>query len=1065
MRRGDRRNPFLLTALLAELPTGALTPAQVRDCGPAALAPSLVARLASAGPACVAVADAMTVLGEGVPLRLVAALSGLRLPTASRAVDRLEQLGLVRPGRPVGFAHGIVRQALYDHRPAGERSLAHAAAARLLAADGATDEQVAAQLLWSEPAGSAWVTDRLLGAARHALGEGAPDSAVRYLRRAVEEHGHRRDEVLLELGRAEARLSLPDANAHLRAVLGRAEDASLRASAAIDLARLLLALGEPASATDAVDAVISTLGPQDVELALRLECERLPIAMGSVSRAGTAAQRLLAATSTARQDGPLSRLVLAERAVARRMLRGDRQECRALARKALSDGRFLAEHGCESASYYLLCSMLVDCDELEEAQRLLDAALTEAAAHGSVYGYAFGSTWRSWARLRAGDIRGAVSDATAVLDVDQETGYRFHQAVAVGTLAEALLERGELAQADAVIGSALAQQLDDQSTSAHLWSVAARIQLLAGNPAAARENALTAGHVILRLGQDLPNATGRPSPTGSPTTCCSSWRSWAWCPPPRSEQTAALRKPLDAGAYSGPVSDERPRTPSDPPPRDPGHTDPARDDPPPALAPTSEPRDDLVTTSHAITTAAGRLLQYTATTGRVVLREETYEDGTFTGSPAKAEVSLTAYLLDGADPATRPVTFAFNGGPGSSSVWLHLGLLGPRRVVTGDVGSLVPPPYAFADNAETLLAVSDLVFLDPVSTGYSRVVKGTKPAAYHGYQGDVESVGELVRLWLSRHGRWMSPKVLAGESYGTLRAAALAELLQNRYGVYLNGLVFLSSVLDLGSIDFDRQRNDRAHANYLPTYAAVAHYHGKLGDRPLQEVLDEAEAYAARDYPYALDRGSRLTAQERATAVDTLARLTGLTEDYVDRADLRIEHLRFCGELLRRERRVVGRLDGRFTGPAGSPIAEVTDADPSYDAIVGPYAAAMNHYVRTELGYASDLHYEQISPRVQPWSFKDFEGRPVDATPRLERAMRQNPHLLVHVAYGVYDLATPPGAAHDVLAHLRVPDELRENIEHATYPAGHMMYVHEPSRLQQSRDIADFVQRACGSRP
>jgi carboxypeptidase C (cathepsin A) len=474
----------------------------------------------------------------------------------------------------------------------------------------------------------------------------------------------------------------------------------------------------------------------------------------------------------------------------------------------------------------------------------------------------------------------------------------------------------------------------------------------------------------------------------------------------------------------------------------------------------AEPADDVVSTKHQLQVGK-QTLRYTATTGRVVLRDEVYEDGTFTGYQAKAEISLTSYTLDDA-PEDRPVTFAFNGGPGSSSIWLHLGLLGPRRVVMGDAGALLPPPYQIADNPQSLLAVSDLVFIDPVSTGYSRVVEGTKPEPFHGYQGDIESVAELIRIWTSRHKRWMSPKLVAGESYGTLRGAALVERLQTRYGMYVNGLILISSVLDLSSLDFENQRNDRAHALYLPTYAAIAHYHGRGGRRSLRTVLKDAEEYAARDYPWVLSRGDRLTERERATAVRRIASLTGLSEEYVDRADLRIEHWRFFGELLRDRRRSVGRLDGRFTGPAASAIAENMDADPSLDAIIGPYAAAFNHYVRDELGYASDLPYEQMTSRVFPWSFKDFEGRPVDVTPQLERAMRQNPHLLVHVAYGYYDGATPHFAAEDVIAHLRLPDELRANIEHRYYEAGHMMYVHEPSRRRQSADLADFVTRSVG---
>ena len=490
----------------------------------------------------------------------------------------------------------------------------------------------------------------------------------------------------------------------------------------------------------------------------------------------------------------------------------------------------------------------------------------------------------------------------------------------------------------------------------------------------------------------------------------------------------------------------------------PAETDPTdRSTHPPATKP-ADPTDDLVTTQHRLSLGE-TTVDYTATTGRVVLREEVFEDGVFTGHRPKAEITVTSYVVDGGDPH-RPVTFAFNGGPGSSSVWLHLGLLGPRRVVTGDVGALRPPPYALADNAESLLAVSDLVFIDPVSTGYSRAVEGGKPEPYHGYQGDIDSVAELIRLWTSRHQRWLSPKFVAGESYGTLRGAALAERLQTRHGMYLNGLILISSVLDLSSIDFEQQRNDRAHALFLPTYAAIAHYHGRLGSSTLEEAVADAEDYAARDYPWVLSRGDRLTAEERATAVGRLAVLTGLSEDYVDRAELRIEHGRYYGELLRDQRLRTGRLDGRFTGPMASAIADAMDADPSMDAIMGPYAAAFNHYVRAELDYVNDLPYEQITARVQPWSYKEFEGRPVDVTPQLERAMRANPHLKVHVAYGYYDGATPYFAAEDVIAHLQIPDALRANIEHRYYEAGHMMYVHEPSRLQQSRDLADFITRS-----
>jgi carboxypeptidase C (cathepsin A) len=462
-----------------------------------------------------------------------------------------------------------------------------------------------------------------------------------------------------------------------------------------------------------------------------------------------------------------------------------------------------------------------------------------------------------------------------------------------------------------------------------------------------------------------------------------------------------------------------------------------------------------VTSQHRLTVGEHELA-YTATTGRIVLREEVHTDDTFDGHKPKAEVFLTAYTLDGADPGTRPVTFAFNGGPGSSSVWLHLGLLGPRRVQSGDVGALTPPPYRLVDNPQTLLAHSDLVFIDPVSTGYSRAATGEKPTNYHGFQGDLDSVGEVIRLWTSRHGRWMSPKYLCGESYGTLRAAALAEHLQERHGMYLNGLMLISVVLDFVTLDF-QPGNDLPYVLFLPTYAAIAHYHGRHGDRPLAEVLAEAEEFAARDYPWALSRGARLSTADRAATVDRLARLTGLDPDYVDRVELRIEHVRFFTELLRRQRRTVGRLDGRFAGWDEDYGREHWSADPSYHAILGPYTAAVNQYLRTELGYANDLPYEVLSRRVQPWSFKDFEGRYVNVSSRLGAAIRANPHLRVYVAAGYHDGATPYLATEHTLAHLPIPAELRGNIEVNHFEAGHMMYVHEPSRLAQSAQLAAFV--------
>ncbi|HZE37467.1 MAG TPA: peptidase S10 [Stackebrandtia sp.] len=465
----------------------------------------------------------------------------------------------------------------------------------------------------------------------------------------------------------------------------------------------------------------------------------------------------------------------------------------------------------------------------------------------------------------------------------------------------------------------------------------------------------------------------------------------------------------------------------------------------------AEPIDDLVTTSHTL----GEL-SYSATTGRIVLREEIVEDDKFSGLKPKAELSVTAYTLDDADHSRRPVTFAFNGGPGSSSVWLHLGLMGPRRVVMGDVGDLLPPPYGLTDNHESLLRHSDLVFIDPVSTGYSRAVGGEKAKPFHGYKGDIASVAEVIRLWTTRNNRWMSPKFIAGESYGTTRAAGLAQYLQTRYHMYLNGVMLISPVLDFGTLEFS-DHNDLPYLTFLPTYAAIAHYHGLHPGRGLREVLDEAEDYAERVYPRVLARGHRLSADERAEAVATLARLTGVSPEYVDAVDLRMEHIRFYTELLRHKRLVVGRLDGRFTGSDSDYGREQFSSDPFLNAINGPYAAALNHYVRAELDYANDLPYELLTGKVHPWSFSDFEAINMSVADKLAEAMRINPHLRIHVACGYYDGGCPHAAIEHTMARLAIPAEAHRRIEFKYYESGHMMYVHEESRLAQSRDLAAFV--------
>lgn len=482
--------------------------------------------------------------------------------------------------------------------------------------------------------------------------------------------------------------------------------------------------------------------------------------------------------------------------------------------------------------------------------------------------------------------------------------------------------------------------------------------------------------------------------------------------------------------------------------------------PPPAER---EPRDDISVTRHRIT-VGGRELAYTVTAGRLVLREERHgKDGQSEGFRPRAEVFFTAYALDDQpDPRQRPLTFSFNGGPGSSSVWLHLGLLGPRRVEMGDAGALTGPPYDLVDNEFTLLTHSDLVFIDPVSTGYSRAAEGEKPGDFHGFQKDIESVGDFIRLWTSRAGRWLSPKFLIGESYGTLRAAALSGFLQERHGLYLNGLMLVSTILDYATVD-ETPGHDLSYTLHLPTYAATAWYHGHHPGRELGDVLREAEAFADGPYTLALQRGARLGEAERQEIAGKYARLTGLSPEFALRSDLRVTLGRYRKELLRAQGRVLGRLDTRFTGLDRDSGGEEPEYDPSMSAILGPYTAALNHYVRAELGFGSDLPYEILTGRVRPWSFADFENRHVRVSDTLRAAMHHNPHLKVLVASGYFDAATPYHAARHTLDHLGLDPALRGQLRETFYEAGHMMYVHRPSLEQQKQDLADFIEWARGS--
>jgi len=464
--------------------------------------------------------------------------------------------------------------------------------------------------------------------------------------------------------------------------------------------------------------------------------------------------------------------------------------------------------------------------------------------------------------------------------------------------------------------------------------------------------------------------------------------------------------------------------------------------------------DRLVSTHHRVT-VEGKEIEYEATAGTLAVKDEE--------GKKQADLFFVAYTRSGVkERSRRPITFAFNGGPGSSSVWLHLGALGPRRVALQDSGEPLPPPYKLVDNDLSILDLTDLVFIDPVTTGYSRPAEGVEGKKFHGVQQDVESVGDFIRLYLTRYERWDSPKYLAGESYGTTRAAALSGYLQDRHGIYLNGILLISSVLNFETLSFT-EGNDLPYALFLPTYTATAWYHKKLpaelqGD--LKKALAEAEAFAEGEYVLALMKGGRLSAEERAKVGKKLARLTGLSDEFVVRSNLRVDIGHFTKELLRDERRTVGRFDSRYKGIDLDAVGERPDYDPSYAAVQGAYTATLNNYVRKELGFESDLPYEILTSRVQPWDFGSARNRYLNVAPTLRQAMTRNRDLRVFVACGYYDLATPYFAADYTVSHLGLDPAVSDHVTLAYYEAGHMMYVHRPSFEKLRKDMAAFYRAA-----
>jgi carboxypeptidase C (cathepsin A) len=470
----------------------------------------------------------------------------------------------------------------------------------------------------------------------------------------------------------------------------------------------------------------------------------------------------------------------------------------------------------------------------------------------------------------------------------------------------------------------------------------------------------------------------------------------------------------------------------------------------------AEKEEPPIVTHHEIR-INGKSLKYTATTGIMPIRDAKGD--------TEAHIFFVAYTLDGVtDSARRPLMFSFNGGPGSASVWLHLGALGPKRVVMLATGEMPAPPFHLVDNEYTWLDQTDLVFIDPVGTGYSRATKPELNKKFWNLRGDIESVGEFIRMYLTRYQRWTSPLFLVGESYGTTRAAGLSGYLIDR-GIAFNGIVLVSSILNFQTASFAKG-NDLPYVLYLPSYTATAWYHHKLApdlQADLHKTLKEVEAWAETSYAEALAKGDRLSPAERQTAIDRLARYTGLDKRYIDNSNLRVPIFYFTKELLRDQKRTVGRLDSRFKGVDESAADAAPEYDPSLSAIRPPYTTTFNNYVLGELGYKTDLEYYILGEGItSPWEFGPSSSRNgfPDTSDDLRAAFAKNPYMKLYVASGHFDLATPYFATEYTLTHLGLDPELRGNFHTGEYEAGHMVYLESKSLEKLKREVASFLESA-----
>jgi len=468
------------------------------------------------------------------------------------------------------------------------------------------------------------------------------------------------------------------------------------------------------------------------------------------------------------------------------------------------------------------------------------------------------------------------------------------------------------------------------------------------------------------------------------------------------------------------------------------------------------PQAGASVTQHRLSVPGKAPIDYTATAGTLIVRDD--EDKPI------ASIGYIAYIRRGTNGNTRPITFAFNGGPGSSSLWLHMGVLGPRRVVLSDPDPTPPGPYRTVDNAYGLLDKSDLVMIDPVGTGISSAVCDHKDDEFYAVDPDIDSVSRFIAQYLSDNSRWSSPKYLLGESYGTTRGAAIVDYLHERRDLAFNGLILVSVATDIEAVFAELPGNDRPYAVYLPAYTAVAWYHHMLPNQPaaLEPLLTEVRAYAAGPFSAALTQGDALSDSEREAVATKVHEYTGLSVEYLKAANLRVAENEFAHELLRARRVTVGRLDGRFTGPTIDPRAKQTDYDPQSSAISAAYAATFLDYYHGELKFGQGSTYRTVNFEVGKkwkWTHHTASGEQtlVNSGVDLAEALMKDANLRVLVINGYYDLATPFSATEYVMNHLGVPPSVRGRIQMKYYEAGHMMYVHPPSLEKMKRDLDAFI--------